>query len=124
MQEIFEENISKKLRGAINWIPMLVSDSLDSANERKVWFSDPRVWQYWDQDRNSGQLLSQTLKLKMSIAWDVCLVYPAVHSWNTELPPEPEVWMHQLDDEESACFLNPHHLKHYVKTLLERIYLQ
>jgi len=57
VQEIFEENESNILHGAIIWTPMLVTDSLDAAKQREIKFSDPRVQQYWDQDRILGQLL-------------------------------------------------------------------
>ena len=117
MQEIFEENESEILYGAIIWMPMLVTDSLDAAEQREASFSDPRDKQFWDPDRIFGQLLSQTLNLKASIAWDVYLVYPPGHPWNTELPPKPEFWMHQLD-EEPILLLDPARLKQYVQTLI------
>lgn len=123
MQEIFEENESKILYGAIIWTPMLVTDDLEAANERETRFSDTRVQQIWDPDRILGGLLSQTLNLKAPIAWDVYLVYPPHHSWDTELPPRPIFWMHQLD-EEPALLLDPPRLKHYVQTLLERTAFQ
>ena len=120
MQEIFGENESKILYGAIVWTPMLVTDSLDSANQRQTKFSDPRVRQFWDPDRIFGQLLSQTLNLRASIAWDAYLVYPPGHHWDTELPPTPKLWMHQLD-EEPTLLLDPPRLKHYVQTPIKKI---
>jgi hypothetical protein len=123
VQEIFEENESKLLNGAMIWTPMLAADSIDAANEHETRFSDTRVQQFWDQDRILGQYLSQTLNLKESIAWDVYLLYPPDHSWDTELPPAPEFWMHQLN-EEPALLLDPPRLKEYVQTLLERTTFQ
>jgi hypothetical protein len=120
VQEIFEENESKRLYGAIIWAPMIVTDSLDAARERKARFSDPRVIQLWDQDRILGSLLSQTLNLKESIAWDVYLVYPSNHPWDTTLPPTPEFWMHQLN-EDPTLLLDPLRLKHTVKTMIEKV---
>ena len=118
MQEIFEENESKRLYGGIIWTPMLDTDSLSAANERETSFSDSRVQQLWDQDRILGQYLSQTLNLKESIAWDVYLVYSPDHSWDTELPPVPNFWMHQLN-EDPTLLLDPPRLKQYVQTLLQ-----
>lgn len=118
VQEIFEENESKILYGAIIWTSMLVTDSLDAANEREHSFSDSRLKQFWDEHRILGKLLSQTLNLRESIAWDVYLVYPPDHSWDTELPPTPKFWMHQLN-EESTLLLDPPRLKEYIQTLLE-----
>ena len=119
MQEIFEENKSEMLYGAIAWTPMLVTDNVDAANERETRFSDSRVTNFWDPNRILGQYLSQTLRLKTSTAWDVYLVYPPSHHWNTELPPMPEFWMHQLD-EDQAFFFNPPRLKWTVQAMIDR----
>ena len=99
---------------------MLDTDNLEAAGEQETKFSDPRVAQCWDQGRIFGQLLSQTLRLKEAIAWDVYLVYLPNHPWDTELPPMPAFWMHQ-QNEEPRFFIDPPRLKEYVKTLLERI---
>ena len=119
MQEIFEENKSEMLQGAIIWTPMLATDNLDAADQREITFSDPRMKQFWDPDRILGRLLSRTLSLKTPIAWDVYLIYPPNHPWDTELPPMPDFWMHQLD-EEPTLLLDPPRLKQYVQALLER----
>jgi len=123
VQEIFEENESEILYGAIIWTPILATDNLDAANQREIKFLDPRVKQFWDPAQALGRLLSQTLNLKASIAWDVYLVYPPYHSWDTDLPPAPKLWMHQLD-EEPNLLLDPARLKQYVQTLLERTAFQ
>ena len=102
---------------------MLVTDNLDAATERETKFSDSRVRQFWDPDRIFGRLLSQTLNLKETIAWDVYLAYSPEHPWDTELPPKPEFWMHQLN-EEPTLLLDPPRWKEYVQTLLERIAFQ
>ena len=119
MQEIFEENKSEMLQGAIIWMPMLATDNLDAADQREITFSDPRVKQVWDPDRILGRLLSRTLSLKAPIAWDVYLIYPPSHPWDTELPPMPDFWMHQLD-EEPALLLDPVRLKHNVQAIIEK----
>lgn len=119
MQEIFEENESKMFQGAIVWAPMLAADDLVAAKRCEAKLSDSRVKHYWDADRIFGRLLSQTLNLKASIAWDVYLVYPPDHVWDTELPPTPKFWMHQLD-EEPTLFLNPLQIKRAVQTMIER----
>jgi hypothetical protein len=119
VQEIFEENKSEMLQGAIIWTPMLATDDLDAADQREITFSDPRVKQFWDPDRIMGRLLSRTLNLKAPIAWDVYLLYPPDHAWDTELPPEPAFWMHQLD-EEPALLLDPIRLKQTVQGIIEK----
>ena len=119
MQEIFEDNESDLLRGAIVWTRMLPTDLLESAIQRELTFSDARVKQFWDPDRIFGSLMSQTLNLTISIAWDVYLLYAPDHSWDAELPPAPVFWMHQ-QDEEMSLYLDPTRFKQHLQTLLER----
>ena len=116
MQEIFAENKSEMLQGVIIWTPMLGADSFDAAKGNESKFSDSRVQQHWDPDRILWRLLAQTLHLRESIAWDVYLIYPPEHTWETELPPAPAFWMHQLN-EEPTLLLDPPRLKQYVQTL-------
>ena len=123
MQEIFEENKSRMLQGAIIWTPMLAADNLIAARRHETKFVDSRVKHYWDPNRVFGRLLSQTLNLKASIAWDVYLVYPPHSLWETELPPTPKFWMHQLD-EEPTLFFDPLRLKHTVQAMIERVNYQ
>ena len=120
MQEIFEENKSETLYAAIIWTPMLDTDSLEAANLRELGFADSRVKQFWDPDRILGRLLSQTLRLRISIAWDVYLIYLPDHPWDGELPPEPEFWMHQLD-EEPILQLDPPLLKQFVRSFVREL---
>ena len=120
MQEIFAENKSEMLQGAIIWTPMLATDNVDAANQREIKFSDPRVKQFWDPDQVLGQWLSRTLSLKAPVAWDVYLIYAPNHPWDTELPPIPDFWMHQLN-EDPALYFNPERFRRYVQTLLEEL---
>jgi hypothetical protein len=119
VQEIFADNESELLRGAIVWTPMLPTDNRKSAIQRELLFSDARLKQFWDPDRIFGSLMSQTLKLSISIAWDVYLLYLPDHSWDAELPPAPVFWMHQ-QDEDMSLYLDPPRFKQYVQTVLER----
>jgi hypothetical protein len=119
VQAIFEENNSELLAGAIVWTPMLQTDTLESAVQREHMFSDARLRQLWDTERLFGSLMSRTLNLRIPIAWDVYLLYPPNHPWDEELPPAPEFWMHQ-QDEEPSLYLDPSRFKQYVQTVLER----
>lgn len=123
MQEIFEENESKLLQGTIVWTPMLATDYLSAAEGREAMFPDSRMRHYWDPDRILGQMLSKTLQLKAPIAWDVYLVYPPEHFWETEFPPAPTFWMHQLD-EEPRLLLDPPSLKRTVRAMIEGVNYQ
>ena len=119
MQEIFEENRSELLHGVTIWTPTLPPDNLEAALQRELMFSDARVRQFWDPSRIFGELLSKTLNLTIAIAWDVYLLYPPDHPWNAELPPVPEFWMHQ-QNEDMSLYLDPARFKEYLQTLLER----
>ena len=116
---MFAENRSELLHGAIVWTPMLPVDNLESALQRELKFSNARVKQFWDPDRIFGQLLSQTLNLTIAIAWDVYLLYPPDHPWNAELPPAPEFWMHQ-QNEDMSLYLDPARFSQHLRALLER----
>ena len=102
---------------------MLVTDNLNAAEKQEAIFSDSRVCHYWDPKKFLGQMLSRTLHLKTSIAWDVYLVYPPEHPWETDLPPAPEFWMHQLD-EEPRLLLDPLRLKRTVQTMVAEVKYQ
>lgn len=119
MQEIFDENETKMIQGAIIWTSMLATDNLTAATKQETKFTDSRVRHFWDPDRTSGQLLAQTLHLKASIAWDVYLLYPPEHDWDAELPPAPKFWMHQLD-EEPTLYLDPLRIKQTVQMMVEQ----
>jgi hypothetical protein len=99
---------------------MLQTDSIDTAFQWELNFSDARLKQLWDTERLFGSLMSQTLNLRIAIAWDVYLLYPPDHPWDVELPPTPEFWMHQ-QDEDASRYLDPSRCKQYVQTEVERI---
>lgn len=119
VQTIFEETRSERLAGAIVWTPMLQTDSIDTAIQWELNFSDARLRQLWDTERLFGSLMSQTLNLRIPIAWDVYLLYLPAHPWDTEFPPAPEFWMHQ-QDEDASLYLDPSRFKQYVQTVVER----
>lgn len=98
---------------------MLSTDVREAAEERERIFSDQRVQHYWDPDRTLGRLISRSLNMKTSIAWDVYLIYPPDHVWDAEFPPMPASWMHQLD-EEPSLLLDPPALKKIVQAMIER----
>lgn len=96
---------------------MLMTDSLTAVKRCEAGLADSRVKHYWDPDRILGQLLSQTLNLKASMAWDVYLIYSPNHPWDADLPPVPKFWMYQLD-EEPTLLLDPRHLKRAVQAMI------
>ena len=98
-----------RLRGFVVWLPMLPSDSKETAGAQAASFVDQRLVQQWDGDRSSGNLMAKTLALKGS-AWDVYLLYAPGVKWTGDQPPAPTFWMHQLRAEDGAdqrACLNP-----------------
>jgi periplasmic mercuric ion binding protein len=110
VQSVFAKNANDaRLRGFVVWLPMLPSDSKESAGAQAASFVDGRLMQQWDGDRASGNLLAKTLGLKGS-AWDVYLLYAPGVKWTGDQPPAPTFWMHQLREESGAdqrACLNP-----------------
>ena len=100
---------------------MLEKDDLAAANCVEEMFKDTRLSHYWDSERISGKRLSQTLKIKRSIAWDVYLVYPPKQDLAEELPPTPEFWMHQLKGEDQTLHLDKDALTNTVNTMLANL---
>lgn len=98
-----------RLRGFVVWLPMLPSDSKETAGAQAASFVDQRLIQRWDGDRSSGNLLAKTLALR-GAAWDVYLLYAPGVKWTGDQPPVPTFWMHQLRAEDGAdqrACLNP-----------------
>ena len=102
LQSVFARHANDaRLRGFVVWLPMLPSDSRESAGAQAASFMDKRLMQRWDGDRASGNSLAKTLGLKGS-AWDVYLVYAPGVTWAADQPPAPTFWMHQLREESGA----------------------
>jgi hypothetical protein len=114
---IFQKLDTPVLRGHLVWIPMLPADNLQSAIAQEAYFQDERITQYWDAERGLGRLVAQTLKLKDPIAWDVYLVYGRGKTWEREILPAPDFWMHQLN-ERPDLHLNPDRLMAEVMKLI------
>lgn len=65
-------------------------------------FDDLSVTHSWDGERQLGHMFSGALGLS-SIAWDVYLLYGSGTRWNSEVPPTPDFWMHQLPADSGAA---------------------
>lgn len=98
---MFDRIDSDRLKGFVVFLPMLDGDDRAAAVAQAGALNDARVAQLWDPDRVMGELSAKTLVLR-STAWDVYLVYPAGVRWDSEMPPNPEFWMHQLSSESGA----------------------
>lgn len=112
---------SDRLKGFVVFLPMLGGDGQTAAVAQAEEFKDSRVAQLWDADGLIGKLLAGTLGLR-STAWDVYLVYPAGVTWDSETPPYPGFWMHQLPAEiraDQSLRLDPEALSKEVRKMVE-----
>ena len=73
-----------------------------------------------NRKRQIGWLFAKPLKLK-STAWDVYLVYAPGIKWEGNQPPEPSLWMHQLNGQgaDTMLCLNPMPLSRRVQRFVE-----
>lgn len=55
----------------------------------------PRVSHYWDEHGVSGLKFQSTLDIPM-YAWDVWMIYEPGVTWDSDVPPAPAFWQHQL----------------------------
>lgn len=76
---------------------MMNGDSYEAAQKAMGKFKDRRVRQYYDPKKAAGKVFSKSLGHDGNVAWDFYLFYPVQSEWQ-ELPPVPEVFMHQLRD--------------------------
>ncbi len=95
IRELYENIDAKMLKGFSIWLPVMEGDNLVSAEEQSAKFSVDRVEHIWDPEETFGNLFAKALNLK-GIAWDMYLVYASGVSWNSDVPPKPAFWMHQL----------------------------
>ena len=78
------------------WEPILKTDDERSSRKAGTLFPDERVKDYWVQTRAVGELFQAPINLKGEPAWDVYLVYEPDIVWDSNAPPEPTFFMHQL----------------------------
>ena len=51
---------------------------------------------YWDGDRLLVAAYSDVLEFGRVPAWDLYMIYGPSVRWDSERPPRPDFWMHQL----------------------------
>ena len=95
VRALFEESPHVKLAGFIIWVPMLPTDSAESAKFEQDAITDPRIRCWFDDDKSAADTWSSFIGLATT-TWDVYAVYDAADTWGEGLPPPPRIWMHQL----------------------------
>ena len=108
---------SKDVTAYFVWLPCMQSDSKDEAARRVSEFHDPRVRNYWDEQRITGNAWQERLGLS-SFAWDVYFLFDRSASWQKAVP-QPTFWMHQLmGAKDKAPFLDEKEFESRLKTMV------
>ena len=76
---------------------MMSGDAYEAAQKATGKFKDGRVRQFFDPKKAAGKAFSKSLGHEDKVTWDFYLFYPGQSMWH-ELPPVPELYMHQLRD--------------------------
>ena len=97
---------------------MMGNDTYKAAEKAVGKFKDGRVRQFYDPRKAAGKAFSKSLGYDGEVAWDFYLFYSVQSVWQ-ELPPVPEVFMHQLRDgwADQSCLFE----KDILKTELTRV---
>ena len=77
---------------------MLPEDSLEAALPTVQSLSDNRIQHFYDSNQLSGKEIAMSVGWDDHIAWDIYLFYAPEVEW-TDLPPNPNRWMHQVSEE-------------------------
>lgn len=72
------------------------SDNHEAAQKAVAKFDDGRIFHFYDPRQAAGKAFARSLGHGGNIAWDFYLFYPVRSEWAADLPPQPEVFMHQL----------------------------
>jgi hypothetical protein len=91
---------------------MMVSDTYEAVQKAVSKFKDDRVRQFYDPNLLAGKAFAGSLGHDDKVAWDIYLFYPIDSIWK-ELPPRPEVFVHQLRDSwaDQSCLFQKDQLR-------------
>ncbi len=120
IRELYEKIDAKMLKGFSIWLPIMDGDNLVAADVQSANFTDGRIEHVWDREKLLGNRFAKALNMK-GIAWDVYMLYAPGVTWNSDVPPEPAFWMHQLPTKtgtDGKLLLAPGRFAHEVMTLL------
>jgi len=98
---------------------MLSEDTEAEAQRSALIIDDPRVRQFHDPARRSGQAIAASLGWKDYVAWDIYLFYEAGSRW-LDGPPAPAHFAHQLP-RESAHFRTGDDLVRELREAMKRL---
>ncbi len=117
--EVLEKIESDQLKIFVVWTPAYPGDSRDKAEKAASTVADERATHFWDGARKLGDRYREVLNLpeRVHTAWDVYFAFDRSAEWK-EIPPKPDVWMHQLSGVGKDQRLNGDKLRLSVQGLL------
>lgn len=77
------------------WVPVLATDTIDTARTMVSMINDPRAAHFYDGTREVSRAVADAIGGNGAVAWDCYLFYRAGVRWDKMLPV-PDRWMHQL----------------------------
>ena len=117
MQTALKNVNSSDVAAYFIWLPCIRTDSKDEAVARVSEFHDPRIHNYWDEERITGKAWEERLGLP-SFAWDVYFLFDRSASWQKDVP-QPNYWMHQLmGAKDKAPFLDQKEFESRLNTMV------
>jgi hypothetical protein len=85
-----------RLEVFVVWLPMLPSDSLQSATESARIFEGTHARQFWDGEQALARLVGESVAIApATLAWDIYLIYDR-DAVIGDRAPVPLDWVHQL----------------------------
>lgn len=94
-ESLFEKYPDVDFSASIVWIPMLEKDTVDAASPSVNFLNDNRIHHFFDNNKNVGKAIANSVGWAGRIAWDIYLFYKPSTKWSGT-PPKPNYWMHQL----------------------------
>ena len=105
-RDVLAKAASPDLRTYVVWVPMSRGLERDVPRATRE-VSDPRARHYWD---GGGQLTAgyrSVLGGFIEPVWDTYVLYGKDARWDSERPPAPVYWMHQLGSAKSPRAVGP-----------------
>ncbi len=80
---------------------------------------DNRAIHYWDGNGIYAKKYSELFNLKDRPAWDIYMIYGPEAQWNEKIP-QPDYWMHQLEQLPQDKFLDGEKFAQAVRAILKK----
>lgn len=109
------------LRSFVVWVPKRSGKEKDVPVATRL-MPDDRAAHFWDENGAVMQAYTKVLALPVD-AWDIYFLYGPEARWDSDVPPKPHFWMHQLGGlpgEMAALHLDSRVFADSVRSLLRR----